>query len=205
MSKNTPYDAIWTALTLATVTYAVGAFLYLRTGGLTLFPNADTKIDPGAAVSVGYWGAALCALMLACLGLLAFRYAGSAYAESGPPWPRLTKIENELRDPFIARTGFAGTLLVCVVTIYSSLYTYFSRSEVSLWDSKLPLADGFLGSRLAALAHDCSQTPCYRMHPVNDQHSSAHQWFWFTDILLIFVLLLSAFIWGLYLNRVCRR
>jgi len=202
MHKSTPYDAAWTTTVVLTVGFAVATFLILRTGSFNLIPVAKDLVDADAKVSVAFWGAALCSLGLMCLGVLAFRFAGSPYADVGPRWPRLGKVETEQRDPFIARVGLVVTLTICIVSIYSSLYMYVTRSRVALWSDRTALGKGFFDSRLIALKDTCNINPCYRMHPKIGGEPDAHQWFWFSDIFLASVIVATIVSWALYIVRI---
>lgn len=200
MTGESPYDNIWSWLAVATIGFSVATFVFLRTGGFSIFPSDDALVQDDAMVTVAFWGALISSAGLLGLGILARRYAGSEYARAGFSWPRLVKVETEARDPFVARIALSVTLVLPLAATAASLYVYVTKSRISLWDATTSLAPGFFSSRAAALRYDCEDTPCFRFHPKDGIAPFGQEWFWFSDSLLLLLLVGCMVVWGLFVG-----
>lgn len=197
MTEESPYDNIWTWLAVATIGFSVATLVFLKTGSYSIFPTDDALVQDGAMVTVAFWGALICSAGLLGLGILAQRYAKSEHARSGPRWPRLAIVETKARDPFVARIALSVTLVVPLAATAASLYVYVTKSRISLWEATTSLAPGFFSSRTEALRYDCENSPCFRFHPKDGVAPFGQEWFWFSDALLLLLLLGCVVVWGL--------
>ena len=203
-TDESPYEAIWTWLGSATVGFSVLSFLTLTTGSASYFPNTDALVQDDRKATVAYYGILVCAVALAALGIIAVAFARSKYARKGMTWPRFRVLEGKKRTPLIARVAFASVLLPPFGNVVASLIAYFKTSQIATWDAPTPLADGFLGSRMAAWGTDCSDQPCFRFAPKDGIEPFAHQWFFVSDMAVAIALLTAATFWGVFLTRVAR-
>ncbi|MDM0109840.1 hypothetical protein QTH97_33330 [Variovorax sp. J22R24] len=151
-------------------------------------------------VSVAYWGLLISTIGLAALGTIARRYKYMGYDRSGFAWPRFTLVEGDVRDGLAARGTFAVLTLVPLTGWIIALVAY-SKSRIALWNSPVPLSDGFISSRVAAIQAACEGQPCFRMHPIDGVPPFAMQWFsYLNDPALLVLSVYAVYVWARWMR-----
>lgn len=201
-TDESPYDGLWTWAASATIGFGTFTFLILSTGAPSLVPSANALAQDDVKVVVAFWGALVCSGGLLALGLLATVFVRSGYARPGLLCPRFKLIEEKARSSIVAQVGLSATLLVPLATLLAALVAYADKSRVADWNATVPLDSGFLSSRLAALGTDCFQQPCFRMAPMDGESPFAHQWFSWSDPVLIVAILGALIAWLVFARRV---
>lgn len=188
-------EQAWTITGSALVGICIPIFIYLRSGSTSIFQSKDASPQDDAGISLAFWGIMLTSIGLVILGALALRYKRQGFGQDGFNWPRFSKVEGDARDGLVAGAVLAVFTLVPVSTLVGSLIVY-SKSRISLWDANLPLADGFITSRWAAVQTACNNEPCFRMHPLDGHPPDAIQWFtWINDPAIVVALGFAIFFW----------
>lgn len=189
-------DLAWTWLGSAVAGASVLIGFFVRSGQTSIFPSSEVGgIQDDVAVSVAYWGLLVSAGGLAVLGALACRYASKGYGDDGFAWPRFTIVEHDVRDSLVAVASLVILALLPLVLLVMSTVVY-SKSQIALWNAHVPLADGFLSSRWAAVGTICMNQPCFRMHPLDGVKPYAMQWFTYLNEPLALALLAYAqYVW----------
>lgn len=205
VNGETPYDRIWSWVAGTTIAVGVASFLILSTGEPSLFPSAEVLVQDDAKVTVAFWGALISAGGLAALGGLALLFLRFEHCCGGPPWPRFTPLETELRSPIVATIALTVVCVVPVAALVACLSRYVSESRVAEWNSHVALAPGFLSSRLVAFQHHCSDQPCFRFMPKGDVEPFAQQWSVLSDGMLVAALTCALICWSLFAKSACRQ
>jgi hypothetical protein len=188
-------DPIWTWLGSAIVGASALTAFYVRSGASSIFPGPDTGMQDDVVVSVAYWGLLISTSGLAALGAIASRYRSRGDDRDGFAWPRFTLIEADVRDPLVAKGALAALTLIPLLAWVICLVAY-SKSRIALWSAQLPLSDGFVSSRWAALQTACTNQPCFRMHPLDGVPPYAMQWFsYLNEPALVLLTAYAVYVW----------
>ncbi len=195
----TTYDRAWTALGLPLAVSCISLLFLARTGALPLV--STTNMGDALRITVGYWGLLVTSSGLSCLGIIALRYLAHRPTErcTEPPWPRFVLIEEEGRDAVLTRALFCFIVATPVLSWVAFLLRYFD-SQVSPWAATNvaeSLGDGFFSSRFAVFMQQCTDEPCWRIHPPN-----GHQYVgWLSDPVILGTAIVALWIWALWYRR----
>ncbi|WP_300063761.1 hypothetical protein [uncultured Roseobacter sp.] len=199
-----PYDTIWTWLSSAAVGFAIVCLLLLTTGSASIFPDPNAVVQNDHKVTVAFYGVLVGTAALSSLGFLALTYAKTPFAKQCVAWPKYQLLEGETRSVMVARLAFIGVLLPQVTGILVASIAYAKTSKIAAWNADVPLANGFVRSRLAAFRSDCPEQPCFRLAPLDGIPPFAHQWFITSDILVVLLLSCAIALWVVYAVRIAR-
>ena len=188
-------DTAWTWIGSILFASCVAVWFFIRSGGTSFFPSANNVLQDDAVVSAAYWGLLISGAGLCVLGALALRFKKKGFHKSGFGWPRYTLLEGDVRDGLVARVAFLAVTIVPGATFVAALVAY-SNSRIALWNENVPLADGFIESRIAAFRSPCDDQPCFRMHPLDGVEPYAIQWFtWLNEPLVIVLFFIAIVVW----------
>lgn len=203
-TDKSPYDSIWTWSGSTAASFSVLTFIFLATGSFSLFPNTDALVQNDLKATVAFYGLLVCTVSMAVLGVIAIVFSRSRFAQKRIPWPRFKIIEDEMRTPFVARLALFGVLFPPVINTIASAIAYYRTSHIARWNATNPLAADFVESRMIAMSVDCPKQPCFRFAARDGVEPSAHQWFLFSDILLVISFAAAVALWITFVQRVRR-
>lgn len=171
----------------------------MRGGGP--FPVGGGELQDDFVATVGYWGTLICLVGASAAGFLLNMHLKNRPANSVYAWPRLQFLEGVKRVKSIAYIAFCSVVVLLVGSLYVCLAAYLSLSRVALWNETEPLENGFIGSRVAAINHECATNPCFRFHELDGVAPFAHEWFWFSDAALAAFAVLAISSWSVFVFR----
>lgn len=201
--EATPFDRAWSTLSSFLLATAITVFLLLTIGDAELFDNDISPLTDGGVVGTAYFGGLVLSVGLTALAGVGHAAVASANGPHSPPWPRDRRFEDDdgPRSQILAVASLIFVVSLPLIVIYVCCYKYITKSRIAPWDGPA-LQEEFWASRITALGYECGDvSACFRMYP----SKGAPEWFLWSDLVLLVLVLVAIGAWGTLAFRMRRR
>lgn len=199
--NNDSIAKLWTRLGWSLLLSFQPFVFYIRGGANVLGKDIASEAMQISMAGWGIFGFSLGLCGLSILGLIYLNRLDSAYSPT--PWPADTNFEDKGRDILISKLFLFLYSVSPIIAIIVGIIRY-TDSNISMWDSNISLAQGFIQSRQVAYNIVCSKHPCFRIHP--GIPNNGHEYFlYLTDGVLLVSVVSCLIIWFLWIYSIAKK